>query len=203
MTKPSKLLSIVIPTVVKNATMSAIYSHGLFSNDLIETVIIENKTLETSIRAIAENRNTGAKKAKGEWLWFMDSDDTIYLSYSLLVSKLKNKVFKADLVLVPSDKTIIPPVEQLLPALLEGAGLPAGSILIKREKFLALNGFDPELPHSEVWEFLVRYLTTKELTVEVLANLPQPIWHKQESKHSFSRQFDYNEVINFRKSFTP
>lgn len=115
-------------------------------------------------------RNYAISIAKNEWLAFLDSDDLwhplkLYTQWNFMQKRPFLKASHTRELWIKQGK-IIPTPERLKPGtgkfLIEAFRrclISMSSILIKKEVFLELNGFDEKLKAAEDYDFWIRYLT--------------------------------------------
>ncbi|GIW64271.1 MAG: glycosyl transferase [Patescibacteria group bacterium] len=120
---------------------------------------------ESNKKNVASQRNFGASKAKGDYLLFLDADSRIKSTFLTKVKKfiLKNKGLLFVPYVVPSKKDkIYKPLFDLANNLVEfSQKLPkkfslGGSIIIERNFFHLMGGFNEELFMSEDHELIGR-----------------------------------------------
>lgn len=119
---------------------------------------------------VANARNVGVNLAKTDWIAFQDSDDIWhkdklekqmtyakeYPEYALIYSKYK--LFYQNGV-----ESVMPayPLEvmegNMFKALLERNVIDAPTILVKKEEFLSVGGFDIDFHALEDWDFVIRF----------------------------------------------
>lgn len=108
---------------------------------------------------LAQARNIGAVEAEGEWLCFLDADDFLCTSYLYYMDK---SLPDYDALIQPSTVYWSKGVAESEPFLIEPkASLSEGNwmvigTLIRKDQFLRLGGFDPELPIYEDWDLWIR-----------------------------------------------
>ncbi|UWR25829.1 glycosyltransferase [Sulfitobacter sp. S223] len=141
-------------------------------------VVLDNKGSQGPSGA----RNYGVKQAHGDWIAFQDSDD-VWLPERLSrqMDRLKQSnhiagfcamVIKADTApqspatgRVPKH-TIGPLSENMLPALLRGSFISTQMLILRRDIFDELGGFDEDFPALVDWELMLR--VSKRGTIDFL-----------------------------------
>lgn len=149
------MISVIIPSINRPSLQEAIDSVKNQTTDEKIEILVEISELDSNnpVSAISKSRNKMAKKAKGEWLAFLDDDDYY------LPNHLSNLNKNYDIIFSTSGKTplLITPSEILI-QLKEGFSYAGSSIIIKKELFNSVGGFNENLPHSEIWYLLMKTL---------------------------------------------
>lgn len=113
-------------------------------------------------------RNYGARAATGDYLAFLDADDIwlpekletqshkLRAGYDMVYTNRFNIGDKGDLPSVQSDIEQMPEGD-IFENLLMGNVITNSSVVIKRERFLSLNGFNTSLLTCEDWDLWLRY----------------------------------------------
>lgn len=140
---------------------------------------VHNQTVPpTSIHALHrftlhEARNEGAEEASGEWLLFLDADDTIRPTYLEAMERTIRTLGDGSYLLQPShvcnidtpigragEVSVIPPTDIMV-----GNYLIIGT-LVKRETFLNVGGFR-DLEMYEDWDFWIRCILSGSTVIQV------------------------------------
>jgi len=153
-------------------------------------------------RGAAAARNAGAAQARGRWIAFQDSDD------EWLPEKLARQLARLDahpeavaaycglltvgaldaeaggrtrLTYIPAPGTSL--VEgRIQPMLLTHNFMSTQTVMVRRDVFLGLGGFDESLPAMEDWEFAIRLAGAGEI-----AFVDAPLVHQRFSPNSLTR----------------
>jgi glycosyltransferase involved in cell wall biosynthesis len=156
-------------------------------------------------RGAAAARNAGAAQARGRWIAFQDSDDE-WLPEKLArqLARLETRpgavaaycglltvgALEAD----GSGRTRIlytPPPEtrvvegRIQPTLLRQNVMSTQTVVVRRDVFLSLGGFDESLPAMEDWEFAIRLAGAGEI-----AFVDAPLVHQRFSANSLTRNLE-------------
>tara|TARA_B100000767_G_scaffold269563_1_gene291610 strand:- start:666 stop:1460 length:795 start_codon:yes stop_codon:yes gene_type:complete len=151
----------------------------------------------------SQNRNVGAKKAKGNYLAFLDDDDIWHNNYLKEINKTIKK--NPDAVFTWLNKIKHKRISKFK-SLNEditssdlfdyNPGIIGSNIVIKKKIFLDLKGFDPKLRSSEDKDFLIRFLD-KKYSFEILKK--RYVYHRQLNTKQLS--FDLEGKIYFLKKY--
>lgn len=156
-------------------------------------------------RGAAGARNAGAAAAEGAWIAFQDSDDE-WLPEKLArqLARLAERpdavaaycglltVGELDAAATARTRVLYTPPPQI--ALVEGAIQPTllrqnvmstQTLVVRRDVFLGLGGFDESLPAMEDWEFAIRLAGTGEI-----AFVDAPLVHQRFSPNSLTRDLE-------------
>jgi glycosyltransferase involved in cell wall biosynthesis len=149
-------------------------------------------------------RNTGVAEARAPWVAFQDSDD------EWLPRKLEKQMARLQapgagfvgaycglltlggldhrpgerlrLRYVP-DPAIVPAEGDLTVPLLHGNMISTQTLVVRRDLFLALGSFDPEVTPIEDWDFVLRLVQKGSI-----AFVDEPLVHQRFSENSITRQ---------------
>lgn len=146
-------ISIVIPTygdpavwapLSRRAELSALHQ----SRQALEVVTSHGSSL-------ADARNKGAVRARGEWLIFLDADDELGYHYVEAMESVEGDVRR------PATLGIADGVEDNEAVMIPRKPLITGNFIvigamIERERFMRLGRFD-ELPILEDWDLWLRF----------------------------------------------
>lgn len=128
-------------------------------------------------QGVANARNTGVHMAVGEWIAFQDSDDCWYedklwrqMEYAMKCPEY-DMIYSRYLAKLEDGREILSPAEPLpqvmegnmLNTLLERNVIGAPTMLIKREAFLGIGGFDVTYNSLEDWEFAIRFAKNHQI----------------------------------------
>jgi glycosyltransferase involved in cell wall biosynthesis len=178
--KPS-CLSIIIPAFNEenyiNRCLEAIKKMNNENMDL-EIIVVDNgstdKTVEISQSygakvlikregTIASLRNYGAKNSKGDLISFLDADCIVsedWLSKALVYVRDKERIVIGFRLSIPTNSNWVAQSWDLLfskrDTTSEVDWLPTGNIIMAREAFMVVNGFDETLESNEDYDFCFR-----------------------------------------------
>lgn len=152
-----KILTVLIPTTEDNVKGPILTN---LTQPEIEVRIIGGKrktTVAEAIKDVAIKRNVGLI-SRTPWITFLDDDDT-WLSdhwtqlYPTMLS-VEDKV--QVLITLPTEFPHIKDSANLLRYLIHMESIPICSITMRKNCFVELGGFNISLPHSDVWDLLLR-----------------------------------------------
>ena len=192
MNSPPKI-SVVIPTCDRpdllKECLKSVYSQTVKPT---EVVIVDNGIKSVSIDGLSNDirlirlppkvgaskaRNSGVESAKGDYVAFLDDDDKWDINY---LNEIKKKILsseqKPDLIIARKDIVVdgvqkkykcIENVDNIYPVILHSnVGIGGQNIVVKRESFIAIGGFDPDLVTSEDRALFIEFmLAGKEILV--------------------------------------
>lgn len=153
----------------------------------------------TSPQEAFKARNSGVEMASNEVVTFFDSQD----SWSLQHVDLIEEHFSADvdfLLLTPKGLPLPYSVEKLLKYFANGEACPTGNIVARKQVFKKLNGFNATLPHSASWEFILRALLDKSISVRVV-NEASWVYKYNPLSIANTRLPSHQEVIAWRRQW--
>ena len=122
-------------------------------------------------------RNVGVQMAEGEWIAFQDSDDCwhenkleVQMEYAKIHPKI-SMIYCMYRINFINGKTMIIPVESLsdikegdmLKTLLKKNVIGTPTIMVRRENFLSIGGFDTSYKALEDWEYVIRFAKEYEI----------------------------------------
>jgi len=169
------------------------------------------KIVKTSGKTGANNaRNYGVKYASGEFIAFQDSDDEWHLNKLEKQLDFLNKS-KADACFCSFERftpasTLILPLEEKRKSMvltatnidikdtLRSNAISTQTLLIKKDVFEELNGFEKNITNLEDWEFAVRLVDGYQV-----AFINEPLVNVYEQNDSIS--LDVKAIIQARKFF--
>lgn len=119
----------------------------------------------------ANARNIGVQMAEGNWIAFQDSDDCwhndkleIQMNYAKEHPEYSMIYCTYNAIVYDGEQFQVPPKPwpdvmegYMLNTLLEGNGIGAPTILMKRDAFIESGGFDTSYKCFEDWEFVLRF----------------------------------------------
>ena len=173
------------------------------------------KVIHKTNEGVSASRNEGINRAKGEWIYFCDSDDRLYDKYSL--EKLVNLTDGADLVAasyepLDDEDRIAKELEKTRPftgkldsrSFIEEHMVPKLEIgymgflwnkLFKREIIVEEHlRFDAKIYYAEDFLFILQYVTSKKCHIIAINNLQKVYCYYQ---HVGSA------MASFRKEYNP
>ena len=133
----------------------------------------------------AAARNLGVQKSDAEWIAFLDSDDTwmpekLQRQIAYLEKRPHLEACHSHEQWIKNGKEIPTPL-RLQPAtgrpLIESLHtclISASSLIIRKDAFLAMGGFDERFPSCEDYEFWIRFFLTRSMGC-----LPEPLVQKR------------------------
>lgn len=215
-------LSIIIPCYNRNnsirkSVLSILQQDISYSHwDKLEVIVVDDGSTDGSMDHISDlpvkiiytggrkgacfARNLGVKVSTYDWIGFNDSDD-IWLPEKLNeISKVKideNEIFYSQLIQcdVTSSKLKIFPkatVSCKLKNLMERNHVSTQTIIMKKDLFEKVNGFDESLSRFQDWDFVIRIA---QLTQFCFINKPLVLAYVQND----SITKDYRKGIEMRK----
>lgn len=172
------------------------------STDETPSVISSFKDSRVSFIRLDDNkgvsyaRNIGMKMSKGEFIAFQDSDDYWHpekLEEQMVCMKNNNADFCYTYIrhMLPNNESVLVPDENepleqknghIYGRLLVENMIGAPTLLMKRECFCEIGGFDEKMPALEDWDYVLR-LSKKYLACFV----PKPLFDATYSEKSISR----------------
>lgn len=178
--KPSRL-SIIIPALNEekyiNQCLEAIMKMDTVNMDL-EIVVVDNGSTDKTIEicesygarvlieregTIASLRNYGAINSKGDLISFLDADCIVskdWLSKALEYIRDKERIVIGFRLSIPENSNWVAKCWDLLftkrNTTIEVDWVPSGNMIMKREAFVSINGFDETLESNEDYDFCFR-----------------------------------------------
>ncbi|MGD0939356.1 MAG: glycosyltransferase family A protein [Terracidiphilus sp.] len=131
---------------------------------------------------VATARNQGIQASTGDWLAFLDADDYFLPEKLELQRRCAQQNARAVLIYTgfriiavdgsESGGQFIPPGE-LLPMLRYRNRMNASSVIMRRDAFDSVEGFDPSLRIAQDWDMWLR--VAARFSVELFAAVPEPL----------------------------
>jgi GT2 family glycosyltransferase len=156
-------------------------------------------------RGIALNTNSGIAVARGEWVSFIDHDDTltpgtVQLLFQTAQEHQNCKFIYTDEVV--TNERLKPTILFFKPAydevLLSGVNYINHLSCYRRDRLLALGGLRPGYDGSQDYDLLLRYV--RDLAPDEIKHLPYPAYRWRRSARTFSAQFMDLATTNARKA---
>ena len=154
------------------------------SNSAVSQTEIPCQIIQVHADTLAQARNQGADKAHGDWLLFLDADDTLDSKYVESMSRAADQC-RGPYLLQPSHRTdkdtpigkagevsMIPQMD-----IFKGNFMIIGT-LVRRDQFLRVGGFR-ELPIYEDWDLWIRCVLDKAK----YATVPDAIYNIKVNEH--------------------
>ncbi|UZH55505.1 glycosyltransferase family 2 protein [Salinimicrobium tongyeongense] len=188
----SRIISIIIPTYNRgDLLVRAVQSVIDLETEVWELIIVDDGSFDdTKIKllpfltdrriryfyqknkGVSAARNKGVEIANGEYLIFLDSDDTLHKD--LLSFLIKAEFYRYDIIcwqvikFIDGKKSIWRPVK--LGKIYNGiiASFLAGSICYKKQVFLNVGGYDESMKFGENYELGMRVSNKKDLKVKII-----------------------------------
>lgn len=157
-------------------------------------------------------RNIGVKHAKGDWVCFLDQDDTYMPNHNATlldgVAQFPDIQAVFGGFLVPKqrpggDKAMAPPrfkrlnPEKTLGSVWKGLTIVPGAMLLHRETFLEHGGFDEELRGFEDEDLVVRLLLNGYSCA--ITNTPVLVWRQSLASASYQLTFLDSRMLYLKK----
>ena len=116
---------------------------------------------------VSAARNDGAREASGAWLGFLDDDDVWApekLARQIAAAEASGRSWVyAGWVTIDDHLQVLtgrppPPPDQVVKLLYRQNAIPTGgsNVIVRRDTFERMNGFDPRLTNGEDWELWIR-----------------------------------------------
>ena len=188
-----KALSSVFKQTTKPYEIIIIFSNKI-SQDQNNFLLKKNKKLKVFFSNngnVSQNRNYGALKAKGNYLVFLDDDDLWSKDYLGCLKKRLNEN-KPKLIITCLNKIKNKKISKFKEIgqkvksedlFAFDPGIIGSNILIKKEIFKKIGGFDKKLTSSEDKDFFIRFLD-KKLKFNVLKK--RLVYHRQKNQKQLS-----------------
>lgn len=188
----SELISVIIPTFNRSHILTkAIESVTSQSNENWELIIVDDGSTDDTQEKVEEfltdrrikyffqqnsgvsvARNAGVDRSSGEYLIFLDSDDTFHPD---LIQQLNNERFHRydiicwEVMRIFDGKSIIEKPKKLKKIYNSiMASFLAGSICYKKEIFLQVGKYDSALSFGENYELGMRISEVKDLRIKII-----------------------------------
>ncbi len=186
----SKCLELLYPQVLQNLDIETIVS----ADAQISDQLINSFNWVTFIygpnKGPASNRNFAARKAKGEWLFFLDDDclpQANWLSQAIKATSQENEIYciEGKTSAIGEKKYF----DEVAPINETGGKLWSCNFGVRKEVFLILNGFDEQFPIAtmEDIDFKIRFESIGKIKFvnEMLVFHP---WRRKKAFHNFNKR---------------
>lgn len=157
------------------------------------------KVVETKNNGISENTNVGIKKSSGEFVAFMDHDDTLELNALYEVARAINENHEAGLIYSDEDKlsedgkNFLNPhfKPDYSPQLLTHVNYITHLTVIKKEFLDKVGDLDSEKDGAQDYDLVLRVIDAGAKVVHI----PQVLYHWREAKHSTAQDISNKPYI--------
>ncbi len=224
MCKINHLVSIIVPYFNNQNTLEDTLNSVLHSSyDNIEIIVINDGSEKSpeylidklndkriilhsqSNKGVSAARNFGVALSQGEYLLFLDADDLVAPGYIEKGVQILNNNHALKLVCClterfdknKSEKWKLPPLS--IENLTASNCIPVSNILRKKD-FIAVGGFDENLPALEDWDLWLRLLNSDDDFFQISEYLfyyrQHDISHTNLSKIYFHNKENHNNLLN-------
>jgi glycosyltransferase involved in cell wall biosynthesis len=179
-------ITVVIPTRNRATRLRQALQSVLWQRNVrLEVIVVDDASIddtprmvddleESRIRLIRHEqpsgvsaaRNDGAREASGAWLGFLDDDDVWApekLARQIAAAEASGRSWVyAGWVTIDDHLQVLtgrppPSPDQVVKLLYRQNAIPSGSnVIVRRDTFERMNGFDPRLTNGEDWELWIR-----------------------------------------------
>jgi len=148
------MISVIVATMNRATLSRTIASVRAQETTYPYEIIVAHGDRADDVRDISRRRNECAVKANGSYLAILDDDDYWKPNY---ISSILPYFQVYDVILSAYEGMGMPSLPKDLTAYLRsGASFPGGCLTVRTDAFFSVEGFNESLPHSEIWELLLK-----------------------------------------------
>lgn len=164
------MISVIVASINRPTLARALRSVSAQNTSYPTEVIADIRDTTEGVQGISASRNAAVAQANGDYITILDDDDYWCDDY---VQAIVPYLHSYDVILSPhiSMGTTSLPAD-LTAYLRSGTSFPGGCLTIRKDAFYSVGGFNEHLPHSEVWELLLK------LSKRAIVYSPKQTWHR-------------------------